>query len=220
LSTSSQEGVLAFLFLRARNRARPAPLPKKEKTLSPSDEDLMARLRDKDVNAFDLLFLRHARLVLGIGRRILRDYAAAEEVVQDSFFYLFKKARQFDPERGTAKAWIVQIATHRALDRKSYLDRRGFSLGTEASSLDDTLVGKTDLDREVGARLIRVQLEKAFDELPEIQRRTLELFFFEGWDLREISEKMKLPMGNVRHYFYRGLARLRKSSFVQKLQER
>jgi RNA polymerase sigma-70 factor (ECF subfamily) len=62
-------------------------------------------------------------------------------------------------------------------------------------------------------------LERAFEQLPEIQRVTLELFYFEGLELREISERLNEPLGNSRHHFYRGLERLRKSAFVQRLRE-
>jgi RNA polymerase sigma-70 factor (ECF subfamily) len=55
--------------------------------------------------------------------------------------------------------------------------------------------------------------------LPNTQRATLELFYFEGLDLREISQKLNQPLGNTRHHFYRGLERLRKSAFVQSLRE-
>ena len=80
-------------------------------------------------------------------------------------------------------------------------------------------MGGTDLDREIGSKLNRAQLRKAFKELPDVQRVTLELFYFESLDLREISEKLNEPLGNTRHHFYRGLERLRKSAFVQKLRE-
>lgn len=86
--------------------------------------------------------------------------------------------------------------------------------------MDDTLLGETDLDREIGAKLNRAQLKKAFEELPEMQRGTLELFYFEGLELREISEKLNEPLANVRHHYYRGLEKLRKSAFVKKLKEK
>ena len=76
------------------------------------------------------------------------------------------------------------------------------------------------MDREIGAKLDREQLRKAFAQLPQAQRLTLELFYFEGLDLREISRKLEDTLGNTRHHFYRGLERLRKSAFVQKLRDR
>jgi RNA polymerase sigma-70 factor, ECF subfamily len=177
----------------------------------------MARLQSNDTNALEILFDRYSRLVLTVARGVVRDPGEAEDVVQEAFLYLYKKSALFDGSKGSVKNWIVQIALHRALDRKSHLARRGFYAGTDAESLDDTLLGETDLDREVGAKLDRVQLEKAFEQLPEAQRLTLELFYFEGLELREISEKLGEPIGNTRHHFYRGLERLRKSAFVQGL---
>src|SRR5258708_6739695 len=116
----------------------------------PSDEDLMERLRAQDSNALDSLFRRYARLVMSIAFRALRDHGEAEDAVQETFLYLYRKAALFDAEKGSAKAWIIQVAFHRALDKKSYLARRGFYFGTEIDSADDTLLGNTDLDREVG----------------------------------------------------------------------
>ena len=202
------------------NRARSFSVGESPVVGDPSDEEVLARLHEKDSNALDLLFDRYSRLVLSIGYRILHDYGEAEEVVQDTFFQVFQKANLFNRLKGTAKAWIVQIGYHRALDRKSYLARRGFYVGTEISILSNTLVMETDLDREIGANLDRVQLEKAFEDLSEIQRQTLELFYFEGFELREIAENLNEPLGNIRHHFYRGLEQLRRSAFVQRLREK
>jgi RNA polymerase sigma-70 factor (ECF subfamily) len=186
----------------------------------PSDEEVMTRLQSNhDSGALQILFDRYARLVLSIARGIVRDTGEAEDVVQEVFFYLYKKAMLFDGSKGGVKNWILQVALHRALDRKSHLARRGFYAGTDLDSLDDTLSGETDLDREIASKLNRAQLEKAFTQLSTVQRKTLALFYFEGLGLREISERLNEPFGNIRHHFYRGLERLRKNSFVQSLRE-
>jgi RNA polymerase sigma-70 factor (ECF subfamily) len=164
-----------------------------------------------------VLFDRYSRLVSGIAFRILHDYSESEEVVQEAFFYIYQKSALFDPRKGGAKAWIVQIAYSRSLDRRAHLSRRGFYVGTEIESLDDTLTGKTDVEREIGAKINFAHLQRAFQDLTQMQRRTLELFYFEGLDLREIGERLQQPFGNVRHHFYRGLERLRKSPSVQRL---
>lgn len=186
----------------------------------PPDEDLIARLRVGDSSALEVLVDRYSRLFMGIGLRILGDYGEAEEIVQEIFLYLYQKAALYLPERGTANKWIVQVAYHRALDRSKYLRRRGFYAGINIGSLADTLTGETDLEREIGAKLSRAQLEKAFEELPERQRQTLELFYFEGLDLPEICKRLNEPLTNVRHHYYRGLEKLRKSSVVRKMREK
>ena len=186
---------------------------------SPSDEELMSSLQAKDSKALELLFGRYSRLVFGIALRILNDHSEAEEVVQEAFFYIYQKAVIFDPMKGSAKGWVVQVAFSRARDRKAHLSRRGFYSGTDVDSLDDTLLGQNDVEREFEARLDFSQLQCAFEDLTHMQRQTLEMFYFEGMELREISERLHEPFGNVRHHFYRGLERLRKSPAVKRLRE-
>jgi len=218
MSSPPQGRALALPFIRAGSH--PVTITEKVESKGQSDEDVMTLLRAQDSSALKLLFDRYAHLVLSIALRILRDYGEAEEIVQDVFFYVYRKSHLFEASRGSAKGWIVQIAFHRALDRKAHLSRRGFYLGTDIDPLHDTLLDHTDVEREIGAEMNRLHLERAFEELPEIQRRTLDLFYFQGLELREISEKFNEPLGNVRHHFYRGLEKLRKSAFVRRMWEK
>ena len=119
----------------------------------------------------------------------------------------------------SAKGWVVQVAFSRAKDRKAHLSRRGFYSGTDINSLDDTLLGQSDVEHDIGVRLDFSQLQCAFEDLTQVQRQTLEMFYFEGLELREISDRLQEPFGNVRHHFYRGLERLRKSPAVKRLRE-
>jgi RNA polymerase sigma-70 factor, ECF subfamily len=191
----------------------------KKTELPSTDEELMVDLQAKNSRALELLFNRYSRLVFGIALRILGDHSEAEEVVQESFFYLYQKASLFDPARGSAKGWVVQIAFSRARDRKAHLARRGFYAGTDIDSLDDALQGRCDMEREIEAKLDFSQLQLAFEDLTPMQRQTLEMFYFEGMELREISVQLHEPFGNVRHHFYRGLERLRRSPAVKRLRE-
>jgi RNA polymerase sigma-70 factor (ECF subfamily) len=76
------------------------------------------------------------------------------------------------------------------------------------------------VESEVAARIDLHRLQGAFDDLTENQRETLEMYYFEGLGLREISQQLNEPLGNVRHRFYRGLNRLRRSAIVQKARSR
>jgi RNA polymerase sigma-70 factor, ECF subfamily len=187
-----------------------------------SDEDLVALVRAEDAEALDMLFVRHSRLVYSIAWRILRDSGEAEEVVQECFLYIFRKAFTFEPARGSVRVWIVQVAYSRARDRKAHLARRGYymNLDIESDEVNGTLVGQDDLERKIGARLDFGRLQQAFGDLSEPQRQTLELFYFEGLEMREISERLEEPLGNVRHHFYRALERLRKSAIAARFRSR
>jgi RNA polymerase sigma-70 factor (ECF subfamily) len=184
-----------------------------------SDERLVGLVSADHSDALNELFSRHSKLVYGIALRILHDAGEAEEVVQECFLYVYRKAHSFEPSRGTAKVWIIQVAYSRARDRKSHLTRRGFYLRTdiESGGLEGTLAGNADVEREIGAKVDFGRLQCAFDDLTEVQSETLRMFYFDGMELKEISERLHAPLGNVRHHFYRGLERLRKSAVVERL---
>jgi len=214
VSSSAQGRSLSFPIIQDEERTKSASVLDTTEPRCATDEELMACLQRNDSSALELLFDRYSRLILGIAFRILRDYGEAEEVVQESFLYLFQRAGLFDPSRGTAKAWIIQIGCHRALDRKLHLHRRGYYVCTDLDRVRDSMVANTDLEREMEAKVDWMWLEKAFNGLSEMQRRTLELAFFEGMELQEICGKLNETQGNVRHHFYRGLERLRKRTFA------
>lgn len=219
MSSPPNGRALAFPVVWGSGRETRVAGPQPAEIPSPSDEELMAWMQAKDSKGLDLLYTRYSRLVFGIAFRILNDKSEAEEVVQEAFFSLYQKALLFDPSKGSAKGWVVQIAFSRARDRRGHLLRRGFYSGTDIESLDDTLQGQDDVEREVGLRIDFSHLLSAFEDLTDMQRRTLELYYFEGLELREIGQRLNEPFGNVRHHFYRGLERLRKSPAVKRLRE-
>lgn len=181
----------------------------------------MTLLCEGDASALNTLFSRYANLVYSIAFRILHEVGEAEDAVQECFLYLFRKAALFDSSRGSAKIWIVQIAYSRALDQRTHLRRKKFYQRTDIDSPDlmEELAEQGDMEREIEARLDFGRLRAGFDELTESQRETLKLFYFEEIGLREISERLNEPIGNVRHHFYRGLERLRKSAVVGRVRK-
>ncbi|MBV8069932.1 MAG: sigma-70 family RNA polymerase sigma factor [Acidobacteriaceae bacterium] len=194
---------------------RSASPPTAKKEAPPSTrEGLNPQNRDSQVD-LDLLFARYSRLVFGIAYRVLGDTQEAEDLLQEVFFYVYRKPAIFDPLKGSVRAWIIQFAFSRAFDRKMYLARRGFYTGGDIGSLE--LRGKSDPEHDIEVQINRKHLEKAFSALSEAQRRTIQLFYFDDLDLREISEYLSEPLGSVRHHLYRGLARLRRNPEVLRL---
>lgn len=175
-----------------------------------SDEDLLLRIEAGDRTAAALLFDRYAELVLSIAVKILRDQGEAEDLVQDVFLHLVEKVRGFDPAKGTGRNWIIQIAYRRAFDRHGYLTRRRFYDGTDVDQFQNTLIAESRLDEQIADVVTGEQLHAAFAELNEKQRAALEMHFFEGLDLREISARLGESLENTRHHYYRGLEKLRR----------
>lgn len=179
----------------------------------PSDDTaLMLRVQSGDEAALGRLLERYARLVLGIGLRILRDSGEAQELVQDVFLYVFRKSSIFDPQRGEFRTWLIQVSCSRALNRRQYLNLRRFYDDRNLDDFADVFHSATNVEYQAQLSQSREILREAFAELNEKQRQTLELYFFEGYTLREISERLGESLGNVRHYYYRALDTLRTSA--------
>lgn len=217
MSSGATERSLPF-FAVARRRARTARSTTFVRVPNITDEELLHLLQHGDLEAVGELFDRYARLVLGIGMRMLRDHGEAEDLVQEVFLELYEKSKSFDPGKGTGRSWLVQMAYRRAFDRRSYLARRGFYTGTEMTGPRNTFQEGLGFEDRIAARLTGKQFRACFDDLTESQRLTLEMYFFEGFNLREISERLCETLDNTRHYYYRGLERLRRSAAAPALQ--
>lgn len=175
-----------------------------------SDDELMAHLQAGQGEALAVLFDRYHRLVLSIALKIVRDRGEAEDVMQNVFLEIFRAAAQFDPSKGTTKTWILQYAYHRSLNRRQQLTTRQFysetniedHLKTHASE-GGSLLGK--LSHPELKHLVRQGLAR----LNRQQRRVLELASYDGLSMSEIADKTGESVSNVRHYYYRGLKKLR-----------
>jgi RNA polymerase sigma-70 factor, ECF subfamily len=189
----------------AEASARPA--------VEPDDETLLVRVQAEDMEALALLFHRYSKLMLGIARRILQDNNEAEDLVQDVFLFLFYKGKTFNPAKGLARSWLMQVTYHRAFDRRRYLNARSFYHRADVPSDADFTPPPQTGDNPEEFFVWQSALRPAFETLSEDQKQTLMLHFYEGYTLREISEKLRQPLGNVQHHFYRGIDRLRKHVF-------
>jgi RNA polymerase sigma-70 factor, ECF subfamily len=180
-----------------------------------SDDALLELAVGGDQQALGCLFERYGRLLHSVAARILRDRAEAEDLVQDLFLFIQRKCAIFDGSKSSARSWIVQMAYHRAIERRRYLATRQFYSRQEIDGKAREVVGSTTTESDYSAEAVlgRNGLEAVLEALSEDQRETLRLHFFEGHTLAEISVKLDQPLGNVRHHYYRGLALLRKQMF-------
>jgi RNA polymerase sigma-70 factor (ECF subfamily) len=188
------------------------------------DANLLAQVCEGNQGAaLAVLFRRYARMVLAIAGRILRNDAEAEDLLQEVFLFIFRKAALFDPTRGEARSWIAQLTYHRAIDRRRHLASRGFYA---AADLDEALLAIEQpmvtafYERTVEGAL-GSDLSKRIEEvISDDQRRTLQLYFFEGYTFEEIAERLGQTVGNARNHYYRALERIRKLVFGPKLREK
>ena len=189
-----------------------------------SDEWLLERVSEEDRDALGQLFRRHARTVRSVAYRILRDEAEADDLVQEVFLFVFRKAALFDPNRGSAVSWLVQVAYHRGFDRRRYLRARGFYSYCE---LDEALLQQEEAQAHavryedtIEAAIGQDALRRIEASLSEVQRRVLHLRFFHGHTMDEIAAIIGQTAGNVRNHYYRALEKMRREVFAGKPQSK
>ena len=173
-----------------------------------ADELLMAHLQKGHHDALAVLFDRYHRLVLNVALRILRDMGEAEELMQSVFLEILLAAAQFDQCKGTTKVWILQYAYHRSFNRRQYLALRGFYGSRE--ELAPTQM-HTPSAHSLGALECGRAVQQALGRLNKMQKKTLELSFYEGLTMHEIAEATGETFDAVRHHYYRGLEKLRRT---------
>jgi RNA polymerase sigma-70 factor (ECF subfamily) len=189
-----------------------------------SDEVLLNRVSQGEKEALGILFRRHAPKVRNVAYRILRNEAEADDLVQDVFIFIFRKATLFNAAHCTARSWIVQVTYHRAFDRRRRLITRHFYTSRE---LDDAALNVADRRYEVlftewslETMWGRESAARLRELLSPSQLSTIELHFFEGYTLEEIADRLGQTLGNIRHHYHRGLEKLRKPAFARKLRSK
>lgn len=183
--------------------APPAILRLVETTL----EQCLVRAADGDERAFAEVYDATAPRVFGLVLRILVDRAQAEEVAQEVYLEAWRQAKRFDPDRGAAISWLLQIAHARAVDRvrssQSQRDRDS-RIGVRDAPVPVDLVAE---QAEVSLEAARAR--RALRELSDPQREAIELAYFDGLTQTEIAERVGAPLGTVKTRLRDGMVRLR-----------
>lgn len=186
-----------------------------------ADEMLLARTCAGDREALGLLFRRYARLVRTVAMRILRDTGEADDLLQEVFLFVFRRAALFDPQRCSARSWLIQVAYHRAIDRRRHLVARHFYTNLE---LDDAIAGSEEpqaeavlYERTMEGALGKATLRRIGESLSADQHCVLRLYFVEGHTLAEIAALIGQTPANVRNHYYRALEKMRALVFSPEL---
>jgi RNA polymerase sigma factor (sigma-70 family) len=159
-----------------------------------TDDALVAQLVRKDERALRVLHARYAPLVFSVAARIV-DSSAAEEVAQDVFVTVWRKAETFDPQRGSFKGWILQITRHRALNELRKRRVRGVESDDAMAEIADE---KAMPDEAQWAAHRRAALQKAIDALPAPERQALSLAFFEELTHEQVAAALRMPLGTAK----------------------
>lgn len=179
--------------------------------VTPDDEALMIRIARGDSQALELLYDRYARTVYGTALRILRNPELAEDIVQETFWRVWRRSSTFESGRGQVASWVFGIARHLSIDEL----RRQRSRPQQVSDQPDRSVlrDRVDSQMDVATRALEAEqrqvITSALSLLPDEQREVIELAYFGGLSQREIADGLQRPIGTIKTRVRLGLQKLR-----------
>ncbi|HSC27744.1 MAG TPA: sigma-70 family RNA polymerase sigma factor [Vicinamibacterales bacterium] len=178
---------------------------------SGDDAACVARVADGDGAAIAALYDAHARAVYSLALRIVGDEADAEDVLQEVFAQAWRQAQRYDPARGTAAAWLLNMARSRAIDRLRARRARPDSRATAAADALDLELPAAVVDPGDALATSRdaARVRTALEALPLLQRLPIELAYFEGLTQSQIAERLEEPLGTIKTRIRLGLLKLR-----------
>ena len=171
-----------------------------------SDVELLHAVARGDEAALARLYDAYRVILFGLLVRILNSREEAEDILQDVFIQVWRRAKDFDEKRGRPFTWLVTLARSRAIDRLRQLGARQ-RLATGAAQEQTETVSDALSDTIRGAQ--RETVRKALAELPEEQRHTLILAYFDGLTQSEIAAKLNTPLGTIKTRMRSGMIKLR-----------
>jgi RNA polymerase sigma-70 factor, ECF subfamily len=168
---------------------------------------LIQKIAKQDREAFGQLYDRCSSLVFSLVMRMVKVRSDAEDLLQEVFIQVWRQAANYSPERGTPEAWIINIARSRAIDKIRSIRRmeKSFVLTDDPARAESS----ENLEASAAASETRVTMSSALANLPDAQRKVLELAYFDGLTQTEIAERLAEPLGTVKTRIRSGLQRLR-----------
>jgi RNA polymerase sigma-70 factor (ECF subfamily) len=167
-----------------------------------SDAALIERVAAQDRQAFEELYARYARPVLGLALRRIGDRGRAEDSVQEVFAAVWRSASSYDRDRGPGGAWLYTIARNAIVDT---LRRRP---PLAVADLPEAVSTSPTPDEAAEASWNAWRVHRALETLPEQERTVIDLAYFSGLSQSEVATFLSIPLGTVKTRTRSGLARL------------
>ncbi len=173
-----------------------------------NEADLVRRLKERDPHAMSDLYDRYGRLAYSLIYRVVRNGAAAEDLVQETFLRVWNRVQSFDRQKGALGPWILTVARNRAIDYLRSIDGRMSAGALELDKVENPGLFCEFSDGALSVDRTR-RLKSAFEKLNANQRMVIELAYFEGLSQTEMAAQMKQPLGTVKTWVRSALKILR-----------
>lgn len=176
----------------------------------PSDEALLNAIAGGAVWAMDSLYQRYSRILYSLAFRMVADHQVAEDLLQDAFLAVWRRASTYSPQTGAARSWLISILHHRTIDYLRRVRRRSTiqEAPLEELELNESIAYPDAWDaawQSVKSSHVRAALMK----IPPEQRLVIELAYFQGWTHAEIAEGTQISLGTIKARMRLGLLHLK-----------
>ena len=170
------------------------------------DIELLKAIAARDAAALALLYDRYRIILFGLLMRILNNREEAEDVLQEAFLQVWRKAADFDENRGRPFTWLVTLARSRGIDRLRTLSARERLAQAGAREVSEEV---SDAASDAFKSEQRGLVTDALAQLPDEQKRPIMLAYFDGLTQSEIATRLGAPLGTVKTRMRSGLMKLR-----------
>jgi RNA polymerase sigma-70 factor, ECF subfamily len=177
-----------------------------------SDEVLATRIVQGDVAALETLYDRHAAIILGIALKITNDRILAEDVLQETFWRVWRNAVTYQPQRGSFHGWLFRIARNLAIDayrRRTVRPQVITEMAGSNSILEQISDSEADVSEQVQTNLNIQDVQIVLTTLPREQRQVIEMAYFHGMTRQEIADATGEAIGTIHTRARLGLLKLR-----------
>lgn len=168
-----------------------------------TDDELIQQVAQGYEGAAEALYTRYAPPVFTLALQMLNSREEAEEVLQDTFLKLYRKASSYRAERASVKTFIYAIARSQALSRLRTRRRTPATTSYDVSSMTATLAAPEQTDR-----LVNIMMRDALAQLSTQERMLLEASFYEGVSHEQLATRHGLPLGTLKSKLRRALHKL------------
>ena len=175
------------------------------------DQEIMQGIVRREAEAFARFYDRHAPMVFGFLLRLLHERTEAEDVLQETFWQIWRQAGAYDSSRGSPVAWLVQIARSRGIDRIRQVQLRTQRDGGPIEDLYEQLVAQDGADAKTIEQETQRTVRRALTRLSSEQREAVTLAFFGGLTHQEISKRLETPLGTVKTRIRLGMRKLQEA---------
>ena len=174
-----------------------------------NDVELLRSISAGDRLAFSQFYDQYSKLLFSIAFRILNDQKEAEDVLQEVFVQIWDKAGNYNPNLGKPCSWAITLTRNKAIDYIRAYQRRSKLMEQATTEMLVRTPGAATANESVRGRENVELIGSAVAELPEDQRKAIEMAFFSGLTQNEISETLQEPLGTIKARIRRGMLKLR-----------